>query len=498
MSKICVVGLDVGTTAIKGILVDEDGNILTKSDYPLKLISPKPGWAEEDPNEWWNGVKVVLKSLSTYAREHGIRISAISTSGQMHSLVAVDKSGEPLFNSILWCDQRTGKECDEITQKLGGEHKAIEITGNPILTGFTAGKILWLSRNYPEVFTKSHMFMLPKDFINFKLTNVYSTEHSDASGTAIYDIRKREWNNEILEILNLKVEQLPEIKKSNSIVGKITPETAYELGLDEEIIVVPGGADNACAALGVGVTDYDTAMVSVGTSGTVLVPTPTAKPDEEGRVHVFAHVVDGVNYYMGVMLSATNSLDWFNDITDFRDYDIINSEVDRVPAGARGLFFLPYLNGERTPHRDPNARGVLFGLSSAHNRFEIYKAIYEGVAYGLKDCYVHIPSANVKEFRITGGGSKSKVWTQIIADVIGKRLVKVSSKEGGAYGAAILAYSAVSGNAPDKVAKEWISITDSTEPNKERHEIYERNYEIFKSLYHSLKGAFESVARSYE
>ncbi|MFN4268270.1 MAG: xylulokinase [Fervidobacterium pennivorans] len=493
MENICVVGLDIGTTSIKGILVDEAGKVLERAEYPIKLVAPNPGWAEENPEDWWNGTLIVLKKLSTFAKEQNLKIRAISTSGQMHSLVAIDKDGNPLHNSILWCDQRTSAECDEITQKIGGRKTALEITGNPILTGFTAGKILWLLKHEPEIFHKTYKFLLPKDFINFKMTNEIVTEHSDASGTAMYDVRTRSWSNTILGILNIDDSKLPKIVNSNSIVGTISHKIASELNLENNTIVVAGGADNACAALGIGVTVPDTAMISVGTSGTVLVPTFKNEPDEDGKVHLFSHVVNNVNYYMGVMLSATNSVEWFNKIVNFNEYDIINAEVDKIPIGARGLFFLPYLNGERTPHNDPNARGVIFGLSSAHNRFDIYRAIFEGVGYGLKDCFVSLKSSGIREIRITGGGSKSKVWVKMIADILGNRIVKVSSTEGAAYGAAILAFSALTGIEPSGISNKWISVVESFVPDEENSKKYEKNYVIFGQLYNLLKELFGRI-----
>ncbi|MFN3692121.1 MAG: xylulokinase [Fervidobacterium sp.] len=484
------IGLDVGTTGIKGLLVDEKGKILGKSEYSLRLFSPKPGWAEQNPEEWWNGTKKVLSELSKIAKERQKEILAISNSGQMHSLVMLDEFGRVLSNSILWCDQRTADECQFLTNSLGGIKKVIEIIGNPILPGFTAGKILWAKKNLSEEFKKVKKFLLPKDFINFKLTGNFATEHSDASGTAMYDIKTRKWSKKILDIIGIREEQLPTIINSYGIVGKLNKELAKELGINPETLIIAGGADNACAALGVGVVNPLQGMISLGTSGTVLVPSFDDTPDFEGRVHLFAHVVDKLNYYMGVMLSATNTLNWFMNLLSEEDLNRVNEMVEKIPVGSRGVYFLPYLNGERTPHNNPYARGVIFGLSSSHSKAEVYRAIFEGVGYAIRDCFSSLPKKNLEDLRITGGGSKSKAWVSIISNILGMELTLLSNMEGAAYGAAILAYSGYSNQPPEEIASMWVEKKEVISHSKDLHNVYEKYYEIFRKIYSSLESVF--------
>lgn len=486
------VGLDVGTTGVKGILVDEQGNVLAVENERLPLITPQPAWAEQDPYDWWEAVKKVLKRLSERARSMNARIESIATSGQMHSLVVIDREGKVLRNAILWCDQRTHVECQEATEILGGEGNVLKMVGNPILTGFTLPKILWLRKNEPEVYEKIYKFMLPKDFINYMLTGNIKTEHSDASGTVMYDVSKMDWNLDVLRELKIPAEMLPEILPSNGVVGEVKPDVAEDLGL-KGTLVVAGGADNACAALGIAVTDPGDVMVSLGTSGTVVAPTVSGSPDPKGRVHFFAHTVPGMRYHMGVMLTATYSLEWFKERFLNEGYEEINDEVEKVPIGSNGVLFLPYLNGERTPHRDPYARGVFFGISSFNSKWDVVRAIFEGVAFGIKDSFDILKELGVeiKSVRITGGGSKSKVWNKMLADMTGFEIEKPYVDEGASYGAAILAFSGVSGEHPAKISKSWYKVKSATKPDLENAEKYNLVHEKFKKLYFALRDMFK-------
>ncbi|PLV58711.1 xylulokinase [Thermotoga sp. KOL6] len=486
------VGLDVGTTGVKGILVDETGKILSIATERLSMITPQPAWAEQEPFSWWEAVRKILKKLSLKAKEHSSKIRAISTSGQMHSLVLIDKNGEILRNAILWCDQRTHKECEEATEKLGGEGSVLNLVGNPILPGFTLPKLLWIRNHEPEIFEKIEKIMLPKDFINYMLTGEVKTEHSDASGTVMYDVSKMEWNDEVLKELNISRDLLPEIIPSNGVVGRLKPDVARDLELEEDTLVIAGGADNACAALGIAVVEPGDVMVSLGTSGTVLAPTLGEKPDPKGRVHFFSHTVPGMRYHMGVMLSAAFSLEWFKEKFLSEDYETINEEVEKVPIGSNGIVFLPYLNGERTPHRDPFARGVFFGISSYNTKWDMVRAIFEGVAFGIKDSFDVLKELDVKitNVRITGGGSKSKVWNKMLADMISMKIQKPVVDEGASYGAAILAVSGATSENPSKISKNWFKIKSSTEPTIENTKVYERLHQKFVKLYSSLKNVF--------
>ncbi|AIY86388.1 MULTISPECIES: xylulokinase [unclassified Thermotoga] len=488
------VGLDVGTTGVKGILVNEKGEILATANERLTMFTPQPAWAEQDPLSWWEAVRKILKNLSERSKEMGGKIRAISTSGQMHSLVVIDNNGKVLRNAILWCDQRTYKECEEATQILGGEENVLKLVGNPILPGFTLPKILWIRKHEPEIYGKISKIMLPKDFINYMLTGEMKTEHSDASGTVMYSVSKMEWNKDVLKELNIPESVLPEIIPSNGVVGNVKPEVASDLGLSEDTLVIGGGADNACAALGIAVVEPGDVMVSLGTSGTVLAPTKGDQPDPKGRVHFFAHTVPETRYHMGVMLSATYSLEWFKEKFLSEDYETINEEVDKVPVGSNGIIFLPYLNGERTPHRDPFARGVFFGISSYNTKWDMVRAIFEGVAFGIKDSFDILRELKVdlNNVRITGGGSKSRVWNKMLADMTGLRIQKPAVDEGASYGAAILAVSGSMGENPAKISKEWFRVKSYTDPVVENTEIYEKLHEKFKKLYASLKEMFRS------
>lgn len=486
------VGLDLGTTGVKGLLVDAEGKILAIHGEKLSLSTPRPAWAEQDPHDWWNAVVKVLKALSSEASRIGGTIRALATSGQMHSLVIIDRENRVLRDAILWCDQRTYAECEEATNLLGGEEQVLKMVGNPILTGFTLPKLLWLRKNEPEVYEKIHKMMLPKDFINFMLTGNVTTEHSDASGTTMYNVSKMCWNDDVLSVLKIKKEILPEILPSSGIVGRVKREIAEELNL-KDTVVVAGGADNACAALGVGVIEPGDVMVSLGTSGTVVAPTLTGSFDPKGRVHFFAHTVPNVRYHMGVMLTATYSLEWFKERFLSENYDEINEQVAQVPIGSNGILFLPYLNGERTPHRDPHARGVFFGLSSFHSKWDVVRAIFEGVAFGIKDSFEILKELglNPKRVRIAGGGSKSRVWNQMIADALGVEIEKPFVDEGASYGAAMLACSGYFNLDVRKISREWFKLKESTRPDRKNGDRYEKFYQTFRKLYSTLKDMFK-------
>ncbi|MCS7175025.1 xylulokinase [Pseudothermotoga sp.] len=487
------VGLDVGTTGVKGILVDAFGNVRAIENEKLSMLTPKPGWAEQRPEDWWLAVKKVLRKLAERAEQLSGKIVSISTSGQMHSLVALDESDKPIHNAILWCDQRTHTECEEATEKLGGEKRVLSLVGNPILPGFTLPKILWLKKHQPELFKRIRKIMLPKDFTNFMLTGEFATEHSDASGTMLYDVSKLDWCEEVLETFEIQKSWLPTLSRSDQIVGKVKKNLAGELGLKGEVFVVAGGADNACAALGIGVIEPGDVMVSLGTSGTVVAPVVNGSSDPKGRVHFFAHTVFGVKYHMGVMLTATYSLEWFKERFLNEDYEKINEEVAKIPVGSNGVLFLPYLNGERTPHRDPHARGVFFGLSSFHSKWDVVRAIFEGVAFGIKDSFDILKELGdrVERIRITGGGSKSKVWNQMLADMLGFQIEKPAVDEGASYGAAMLACSGYTKLPLEKISKSWYKLKATTQPSSENQQNYELVYAKFKKLYAVLKDTFK-------
>ncbi|MGC8612399.1 MAG: xylulokinase [Athalassotoga sp.] len=479
-------GIDVGTTGIKGLVVEENGQILDRFDFPLTVNIVKPGWSEQNPYDWWKGVIEILKKSAKY------KINSIGLSGQMHSLVTLDKDGKIVRPAILWNDQRTTKECQEATQILGGERNVIAEVGNPILEGFTLGKILWIKKNEPENFEKIRYVMMPKDYIAYMLTGEVGTEWSDASGTAFYDVRARKWNSKVLKTLGIDEKILPSISKSYDVRGLLERSLEKELGW-ENVKVVAGGADNAVSALGIGVFKPGDCMVSVGTSGTVAGVTSSKEPDYEGKLHYFNHVVEGISYYMGVMLSATSSFDWARKIVATNDsLEKIEEMIKGSVPGSNGLIFLPYLNGERTPHRDPHARGVIFGISLISQKSDILRAVIEGISFGLRDSFELVKErVNVKSIKITGGGSNNLEWVKIIASNFKVPVEIPEINEGGAYGAAMLA-AAGSDKKLEEISK-WINVKNTVEPEKRWSEFYDSWYYEYKSLYNDLKERFKEI-----
>ncbi len=480
-------GIDIGTTGIKALVVNEAGNVLDMYNYDLKLNTPKPAWAEQNPEDWFEGTFQLLKMIS---KKHNI--SALSFSGQMHSLVPLDKKNNVIRPAILWCDQRTTVECKEATEALGGEEKVIKRIGNPILEGFTLPKILWLKKNEPHNFSKMDSFLLPKDYVIYRLTGVKGIEWSDASGTAVYNVRTRKWDDELIEKLGLSETLFPEILPSNSIRGYIRKAILNELGW-KKVPVISGGADNASAALGIGVARTGDTMISIGTSGTVLTVTDSSQPDISGKIHYFNHVLAEKSYYMGVMLSAAHSANWFKDeFFEEKTWKDIEEMISKSPAGARGLIFLPYLNGERTPHRNPNARGVLFGLSSVNDRKDVMRAVIEGITFGLKDSFELIKNkTEIKRVRIVGGGAKNPEWCKIVASIFDHAIEVPEIDEGGAYGASMLSAMGDGMNLDDVLS--WVKIDRVVEPDVEVARIYEEIYPEFNELYNDLTERFDSI-----
>lgn len=484
-------GIDIGTTGIKALVVSEKGNVLDMYNHKLKLNAPKPTWAEQNPEDWFEGTLQLLKKIS---KEHNI--STLSFSGQMHSLVPLDKTNNVIRPAILWCDQRTTLECKEATEALGGEEKVINRIGNPILEGFTLPKILWLKKNEPPNFNKMETFLLPKDYVIYRLTGVKGIEWSDASGTAAYNVRTRNWDNELIKKLGLTENLFPEIYPSNSIRGYIKEPLLNDLGWGK-VPVVSGGADNASAALGIGVARSGDTMISIGTSGTVLTVTDSKEPDTSGKIHYFNHILSEKSYYMGVMLSAAHSANWLKDeFFEGQSWKDIEKLISKSPAGARGLLFLPYLNGERTPHRNPNARGVIFGLSSVNDKKDVMRAVIEGITFGLKDSFKLIKDkTEVTRIRIVGGGAKNPVWCKIVASIFNCPIEVPEIDEGGAYGASMLAAMGDGMDLTDVLS--WIKVDRVVEPDVEAAGIYERIYPEFNELYNDLTERFDSVVDKF-
>jgi xylulokinase len=470
------VGIDVGTSGVKALAIDDQGTIVARAEASYPLSTPRPGWAEQDPDDWWRGAREVLERLErTVGKPAGIGLS-----GQMHGLVALDASNRPLRPAILWNDQRTAAECAEIERTIGVD-RLIGLTGNRALPGFTAPKLLWLRRHEPDVYRRIARIALPKDYVRLRLCGAHATDVSDASGTLLLDVARRRWSDEVLRDLELDPGWLPEALESPAISGVTADGTP----------VAAGGGDQAAGALGVGVDRPGPLSVVIGTSGVVFMAQDTFAPDSEARLHTFCHAVPGAWHAMGVMLSAAGSLRWLRDAAaPGVPYEELDAEAARWPAGTEGLIFLPYLAGERTPHVDPDARAAFVGLSVRHDRGALVRSVLEGVAFGLRDSLDLIAQLPGKiEFaRVSGGGAGSELWLQIVASVLELPLERVAVDEGAAFGAALLGGVAAS-IWPDVHAAVAATVKPHgrIEPVPAWVEVYREQRARFTELYPALR-----------
>jgi xylulokinase len=487
-------GIDVSTTATKALLLDEQGILIAVASSPHTLQTPKPLWSEQDPHEWWDAASASIRSVLEKAGISGKKIAAVGLTGQMHGLVLLDEAGNVLRPAILWNDQRTQGQCDEIHRRIGKE-KFIQITGNVALSGFTAPKILWVKENEPDVFAKAKHVLLPKDYIRYQLTGEYALDKADGAGTVLFDLKSRNWSSEVLEELGIDPSWMPRTFEGPEFTGRVTPEAASTTGLKVGTPVAAGGGDQAAQAVGVGAVEPGIVGLTVGTSGVVFATTPSALIEPEGRLHAFCHAVPGMWHFMGVMLSAAGSLQWYRDtLAPETSFDDLLKEAESVPAGSEGLQFLPYLSGERTPHPDPLARGAFIGLTLRHHRGHMTRAVLEGVSFGLKDSFRLIQNAGsgaITQVRASGGGTKGALWRQILASVLETELVTVNTTEGAAYGAALLA-GVGAGTWIDVMSacKATVKITGSTMPDPTQVDVYRRAYPLYRELYPALKPSF--------
>ncbi len=491
-------GIDVSTTGSKALIIDEAGVVLGVQSAPHTLSNPRPLWSEQNPEEWWQATVRSIKAVLAQTGIHGDQITAIGLTGQMHGLVLLDENGKVLRPAILWNDQRTQTQCDEIHEVLGRE-KFIQISGNVALTGFTAPKILWVAENEPEVYKKARHVLLPKDYVRYCLTGKYAMDKADGAGTILFDLKKRDWSEELLTKLKIPREWMPPTHEGPEFTGEITPEAAIATGLKTGTSVAAGGGDQAAQAVGVGAVEPGIVGLTVGTSGVVFATTPSAMIEPEGRLHAFCHAVPGVWHFMGVMLSAAGSLQWYRDtLAPGVSFEDLMTSAATIPAGCEGLQFLPYLSGERTPHPDPLARGAFIGLTIRHTQAHMTRSVIEGVSFGLKDMFALIQNAGLKEItqvRASGGGTKSALWRGILASVLGCELVTVNTTEGAAFGAALLA-GVGSGAWKDtaEACASTIKITGRTEPDAVSVETYAQSYAIYRDLYPALKDEFARMA----
>ncbi len=500
-----LIGVDLGTSGTKTVLFDTDGNVVASKTIEYPMYQPHNGWAEQEPIDWYNAAVETIKYVSSKVDPKDI--AGLGISGQMHGLVMLDENGDVIRPSIIWCDQRTGEECEDIT-RLVGKERLIEITANPALTGFTASKIMWVKKHEPENYAKCRHILLPKDYVRYKLTGEFATEVSDASGMQLLDIANRCWSDEVLEKLDIDKSLLAKVYESPDVTGTITSEASKLTGLCEGTIVVGGAGDNAAAAVGTGVVKDKTAFTTIGTSGVVFAHTSEMSIDKAGRVHTFCCAVPGAWHVMGVTQAAGLSLKWFRD--NFCEsemktaaemgvdaYYLTDKEAEKSPIGCNKLVYLPYLMGERTPHLNPNCRGMFFGLSAIHTKRDMIRAVMEGVSYSLRDCVEVLKEmgVDISDMTACGGGGSSPLWRSMLADIYGCPIKTCTSKEGPALGVAILAgvgagiYPSV-----EEACEKMIHYNPAQEPVAANSEEYEKYYNVYTQLYKDVENTYAKLA----
>ena len=503
-------GIDIGTTGIKSLVIDETGHTIASASVEHDVLVPRPGWTEQDPLTWWQGSLETIRT-AVEAAGGGGEISGIGLSGQMHTSVFLDESDDVIRPAILWNDGRTTEACAWITEQLGRDGLK-ETVGNPALEGFTAPKVIWLRDREPENYAKLTSLLLPKDYIRFRLTGEKRMDVSDAAGTLMLDVRKRVWSGEFLSKTGIPLEILPPICESTDVCGAVSAEAAEATGLKAGTPVVGGGADNTCGAVGNGVVRQGRVLASIGTSGVVFAHSDRMQVDPGMRVHSFCHSVPGKSYLMGVTLSAGNALKWYRDVLGIPEqeeakrtgadaYDLLTQAAATTRPGAEGLIFLPYLTGERTPHQDAAARGAWVGLSQHHGRPHLVRSVLEGITFALRDSLEIMQGLDVQldEVRCTGGGARSAFWRQMQADVFGRPVVTVRSEEGPAFGAALMAAVGTGAYASLEEATDVaVQVAETTEPDAGNSDIYNDYYGQFRELYPKLRQPYAELARLVE
>lgn len=504
-----LIGIDLGTSGTKTVLFDKTGKAIASATVEYPMYQEKNGWAEQDPLDWWQASTATIAEVLKKSGIDPANVKGVGIAGQMHGLVMLDADGRPLRRSIIWCDQRTAAECEEITEKVGSD-RLIAITANPALTGFTASKILWVRNHQPDIYEKCAHILLPKDYVRYMLTGDFATEVSDASGMQLLDVPNRCWSKEVLEKLEIEERLLGKVYESPEVTGVVTEAAAALTGLKAGTPVVGGAGDNAAAAVGTGVVRDGKAFTTIGTSGVVFAHTDQISIDPKGRVHTFCCAVPGAWHVMGVTQAAGLSLKWFRDNFCLEEkqtaegmgvdpYYLMDQEAKRVPIGCNKLLYLPYLMGERTPHLDPDCRGVFFGLSAIHTKYDMLRAVMEGVVYSQRDSVEILRSMGISlsEMLACGGGGSSPLWRQMLADVYDCPVKTVISKEGPALGAAILA-GVGAGLYPSvqEACDAMIQTNPPQEPIPENVPRYEAFYQVYRTLYPALKENYKLLARA--
>ena len=484
------IGVDLGTSAVKLLLMDGNGKIekIVSKEYPLSF--PHPGWSEQKPEDWWAQSMEGLKELTSECDKS--QVAGISFGGQMHGLVVLDKDDNVIRPAILWNDGRTGKETEYLNTVIGKD-KLSEYTANIAFAGFTAPKILWMKENEPENFAKIAKIMLPKDYLAYKLSGIHCTDVSDASGMLLFDVKNKCWSKEMMDICSVREEQLAKIFESYEVVGTLKPEVAKELGLSESVKVIAGAGDNAAAAIGTGTVGDGRCNISLGTSGTIFISSKEFCVDDKNALHAFAHS-DGHYHLMGCMLSAASCNKWWmEEIIGTTEFAKEQAPITDDKLGENNVYFLPYLMGERSPHNNPDARATFIGMSMDSTRADMTQAVLEGVAFGIRDSFEVARSQGIKieSTKICGGGAKSPLWKKIMANVLGIPVEVIESEEGPGYGGAILAavgcgeYATV-----EEAADKLVKVVDVVKPDKELTAKYEERYQYFKQLYPTMKSLF--------
>jgi xylulokinase len=501
-------GIDIGTSGTKTLAIDRRGRILSEATSLYPSYHPKPLWSEQDPEDWWQATIKTVRLVVKRAKLKAADIKAIGLSGQMHGSVFLDKRNRVIRKAILWNDQRTAAECDEMERRAGGRAELIRMVANPALTGFTAPKILWLRNCEPRNFEKTKKVLLPKDDVRRRMTGEFATDVSDASGMLLLDVGRRDWSDELLRKLELDRSLLGRCFESEEITGRLTRQAAAELGLSTDCAVVGGAGDCAAGAVGNGIVSRGTLSTSIGTGAVMFVHSDTVQVDPAGRLHTFCHAVRGKWHMMGVSLSGGGCLQWFRNRlcqaeiaaskkSKVDPYDILTAEAAKIPSGSEGLIFLPYLSGERTPHADPDARACFIGLTLAHTRGHMVRSVLEGVAYAMRDSLAIIREQGlpVRQIRASGGGSKSPLWRQIQADVFGQKVATINAEEGPAYGVALLA--AVGAGAfknVEEACAATIRVVKETAPDKRATKHHDAAFEVYQNAYRGLKDQFKRIS----
>lgn len=503
-----VLGVDLGTSGTKTVLFDKQGRAIASASREYPLDQPRNGWAEQDPECWWQAARETIRQVIGESGVAPAQIRGLGISGQMHGLVLLNENGQVLRKAILWCDGRTQQECNEITRIVGRE-RLIRITANPALTGFTAGKILWVRRHEPEIWKQVRHILLPKDYVRFRLTGEYGSEMSDASGTNLLDVPRRCWSGAILDALALDATLLPPLMESGDAAGTVTSRAAEETGLQPGTVVAAGAGDNAAAAVGTGVVTAGKAFATIGTSGVVFAHADQVQIDPQGRVHTFCAAVPGAYTVMSCTLAAGLSLKWFRDQFCQAEcqtaaqmgedpYTLMSQEAAQSPIGANRLVYLPYLMGERSPLLDADARGAFIGLSGIHARRDLLRAVMEGVIYSMRQNLEVLRGMGIApaEMRACGGGARSPFWRQMMADVFALPVRTVKNTEGPALGAAILGGVAAGMYADIPSACAALIRENAPQlPDVQRHVDYEKYYDLYVSLYPALKDTYRALAR---